>query len=46
MLTISAQAQSPDGMHFSDQELFPAYTEKELPKLDELKNELQIYAIG
>ncbi len=37
MLTISAQAQSADGMHFSDQELFPAYTEKELPKLDELK---------
>lgn len=37
MLTISAQAQSADGMHFSDQELFPAYSEKELPKLDELK---------
>lgn len=37
MLTISAQAQAADGMHFSDQELFPAYSEKELPKLEELK---------
>lgn len=37
MVTISAQAQAPDGMNFSDQETFPAYTEKELPKLDELK---------
>lgn len=37
MVTISAQAQAADGMNFSDQELFPAYTEKELPKLDELK---------
>ncbi len=36
-LTINAQAQSEDGMHFADQELIPAYSEKELPKLDELK---------
>ncbi|HEY9682183.1 MAG TPA: metallopeptidase TldD-related protein [Drouetiella sp.] len=37
MITISAQAQAADGMNFSDGELFPAYTEKELPKLEELK---------
>jgi TldD protein len=36
-LSINAQAQAEDGMHFSDQELIPAYTEKELPKLEELK---------
>ncbi|MFN8552161.1 MAG: metallopeptidase TldD-related protein [Candidatus Obscuribacterales bacterium] len=37
VIIISAQAQATDGMNFSDQEMFPAYSEKELPKPDELK---------
>lgn len=45
IINMGAQSQSEDGMHFSDGELICAYTEKELPKFEDLKkraNELAV----
>jgi predicted Zn-dependent protease len=36
-VTMSATAQAADGMKFSDEELIPAYTEKELPSMNEIE---------
>lgn len=43
-LTITASAQSEDGMRFSDQEMVPSYTENGLPSMAEMKTRARALA--